>query len=163
MPDETEWSPTVYRELRLLAERLLAGERNGHTLQPTALTHEVWLRLQNSRNAGELDHRAFLGLAAQSMRRILTEHARRRGARKRGGEARRTTLDGKSLRAASADFVLDLEEALGALEGIDPELARAEALARRAGDPAQLARALHRKGFTDDTVEAALRIAGSRE
>ena len=50
-----------------------------------------------------------------------------------------------------------------ALEGIDPELARAEALARKAGDAEQLARALHRKGFTEDTIEAALRIAGAQE
>lgn len=129
----SEWSPAVYQELRRLAEGLLAGERDGHTLQPTALAHEVWLRLQRSRNAGELDHGAFLGLAAQSMRRILTEHARRRGARKRGGDARRTTLDGKAQAAEPAEFVLDLEEALAALEGIDPELAHLVELRFHAG------------------------------
>jgi RNA polymerase sigma factor (TIGR02999 family) len=133
MGNESEWSPAVYGELRHLAEALLAGERDGHTLQPTALTHEVWLRLRRSRNAGELDHGAFLGLAAQSMRRILTEHARRRGARKRGGAARRTTLDGKAQATEPTDFVLDLEAALAALEGIDPELARIVELRFHAG------------------------------
>lgn len=124
MPSDPEWSPAVYRELRSLAEGCLAGERDGHTLQPTALAHEVWLRLQRSRNAGELSQGAFFGLAAQAMRRIVTEHARRRGARKRGGDARRTTLAGKAQASEPADFVLDLEDALSALEHIDPELAR---------------------------------------
>ena len=130
---EPDWSPAVYRELRRVAEGLLAGERNGHTLGPTALAHEVWLRLRASRNAGELGQRELAGLAAQAMRRILVEHARRRGARKRGGDARRTTLDGKALAAEPAEFVLDLEEALAGLEAIDPELARVVELRFHAG------------------------------
>ena len=130
---DPEWSPAVYRELRRLAEGLLAGERNGHTLQPTALAHEVWLRLRSSRNAGELGQGELVGLAAQAMRRILVEHARRRGARKRGGDARRTTLDGKALAAEPADFVLDLEAALTELQAIDPGLARVVELRFHAG------------------------------
>jgi RNA polymerase sigma factor (TIGR02999 family) len=127
--------PVLYQELRRLADALMAGERDGHTLQPTALAHEVWLRLRASRNAGSLEHGAFIGLAAQAMRRILTEHARRRGAAKRGGAARRTTLAGKALDVLDApandargatpvDFALDLDAALGALEKLDPELVR---------------------------------------
>jgi RNA polymerase sigma factor (TIGR02999 family) len=132
-PSEHDWSPAVYRELRRLADGLLSGERNGHTLEPTALAHEVWLRLRASRNASELGQRELVGLAAQAMRRILVEHARRRGARKRGGDARRTTLDGKALAPEPADFVLDLEEALAALQEIDPELARVVELRFHAG------------------------------
>jgi RNA polymerase sigma factor (TIGR02999 family) len=112
---------------------MLAGERNGHTLGPTALTHEVWLRLRSSRNAGELDHGEFVGLAAQAMRRILVEHARRRRSQKRGGEARRTTLSGKALAAEPEEFVLGMEEALAALQALDPELARLVELRFHAG------------------------------
>ena len=133
MTSDPEWSPAVYRELRRLAEGMLAGERNGHTLEPTALAHEVWLRLRSSRNASELGQGELVGLAAQAMRRILVEHARRRGARKRGGDSRRTTLDGKALGAEPADFVLDLEDALAALQAIDPELARVVELRFHAG------------------------------
>src|SRR5215204_1317999 len=106
---EPEWSPAVYGELRRLAEGLLSGERNGHTLDPTSLAHEVWLRLRSSRNAGELGQGELVGLGAQAMRRILVEHARRRGARKRGGGERRTTLAGRAAVTEPADFVLDLE------------------------------------------------------
>jgi RNA polymerase sigma factor (TIGR02999 family) len=124
MSPDVAWSPLVYEELRRMADALMAGERGGHTLEPTALAHEVWLRLRQSRNAASLEHGAFLGLAAQAMRRILTEHARRRATGKRGGSARRTTLDGKAATTAPQDFALDLNAALGALEGIDPELVR---------------------------------------
>jgi RNA polymerase sigma factor (TIGR02999 family) len=157
MTIDSEWSPAVYRELRGLAEGLLAGERDGHTLQPTALAHEVWLRLQRSRNAGELDRGAYLGLAAQAMRRILTEHARRRSARKRGGGARRTTLDGKALAVEPADFALDLEQALTSLEGIDPELARIVELRFHAGlSVEEVAAAL---GTSERTVKRRWRFA----
>ena len=107
-----------------MAERLMLGEREGHTLEPTGLAHEVWLRLLQSRNAQELDRAAFLGLAAQAMRRILTEHARRRSAAKRGGGARRTTLDGKAETTEPQDFALDLDAGLSALESHDAQLAR---------------------------------------
>ena len=130
---DRDWSLAVYRELRRVAEGLLAGERNGHTLDPTSLAHEVWLRLRSSRNAPELGQGELVGLAAQAMRRILVEHARRRGARKRGGDARRTTLDGKALAAEPAQFVLELEEALAGLQAVDAELARVVELRFHAG------------------------------
>jgi len=121
---EAAWTHDLYLELRRMAEGIMAGERVGHTLQPTALANEAWLRLRASRNAGELERGAFLGLAAQAMRRILTEHARVRAAAKRGGAARRTTLDGKAAAPEPMDFALDLDAALTELERIDPELAR---------------------------------------
>jgi RNA polymerase sigma factor (TIGR02999 family) len=121
---EGDWTKDLYLELRRMAQGLMAGERTGHTLQPTALANEAWLRLRASQNAGELERGAFLGLAAQAMRRILTEHARVRAAAKRGGAARRTTLDGKAAAPEPVDFALDLDAALTELERIDPELAR---------------------------------------
>ena len=124
MTPEGSLSPTVYQELRRIADALMAGERDGHTLEPTALTHEAWLRLSRSRNAPSLERGAFLGLAAQAMRRILTEHARRRGASKRGAGGRRTTLDGQPASPAPGDVALDLDAALNELAGLDPELAR---------------------------------------
>lgn len=123
-PPSVPWSPCVYEELRRLAGAVMGRERRDHTLEPTALVHEVWLRLLASRNAPELERSAFLGLAAQAMRSILTEHARRRGSSRRGGDQRRTTLTGKGTHAPPQDFALDMSVALAALEAIDPDLAR---------------------------------------
>ncbi len=84
-----ELLPLVYEELRRLAQRRLAGERNGHTLQPTALVHEVWLKLSSGRDQQWNGRQHFFAAAAGAMRRILVDHARRRLASKRGaGEAR---------------------------------------------------------------------------
>ena len=116
-----------------MADAMMARERSGHTLGPTALTHEVWLRLLKSHNATKLDHGAFLGLAAQAMRNILTDHARRTASAKRGGDARRTTLAGKSLETEPEAFALDLDAALVALHQSDPELARIVELSFYAG------------------------------
>lgn len=124
MNEAAAWTPVVYRELRRMADALMARERDGHTLQPTALAHEVWLRLRNSKNADSLEQGAFFGLASQAMRRILTEHARSSSAQKRGGSARRTTLDGKAVTTEPREFALDMDAALTALEAIDPDLVR---------------------------------------
>ena len=136
MTPEAAWTQDLYLELRRMAEGLMAGERGGHTLEPTALANEVWLRLRASRNASELERGAFLGLAAQAMRRILTEHARRRATAKRGGAARRTTLDGKAAAPEPVDFALDLDAALTELERLDPRARarRRAALVRRGLD-----------------------------
>jgi len=120
--------PLVYGELRQVAAALLQRERPDHTLQPTALVHEAWLRLIDQRCVREGDeaaHRRFVGLAARAMRQVLVEHARRRRADKRGGEIGRVSLpDG--LPAASADptLVLDLEAALDRLQEHGPRLAQ---------------------------------------
>ncbi len=118
------WSHEVYKELHEMAAALMSGEREGHTLAATALTHEVWLRLLRSHNADSLDHGAFLGLAAQAMRRILIDHARRRASAKRGGEAQRTTLSNKLVSKPPEAFIMELDSALEALQHADPELAR---------------------------------------
>ena len=116
------WNPAVYDELRRLADGLLRSERAGHTLGSTALAHEAWIRLRDSRNAADLEHGAFLGLAGQAMRRILVDHARRRQAARRGGDAQRTTLDGKLVTSEPSTLTLDLEAALAELATVDPDL-----------------------------------------
>lgn len=144
MSEQSDLLPVVYAELRQLADAAMAGERSDHTLEPTALAHEVWLRLSRSRNAPELERGAFLGLAAQAMRRILTDHARRRQAGKRGAGLRRTTISGLAARPEPQDFALDFDAALTALAGIDAELARLAELKFYGGQSvAELAVTLH--------------------
>jgi RNA polymerase sigma factor (TIGR02999 family) len=117
--------PLVYRELRGIAARQLLRERNGHTLQPTALVHEAYLRLVEQRHV-DWQHRAhFFGVAAQVMRRILVDHARRQAARKRGDHLRRVPLEDVVDASATADIpVLGLDQALSRLERVDRGLAR---------------------------------------
>ncbi|MBK8178403.1 MAG: sigma-70 family RNA polymerase sigma factor [Planctomycetes bacterium] len=157
MTPQEAWTQDLYLELRRMAEGLMSGERGGHTLEPTALANEVWLRLRASRNAGELERGAFLGLAAQAMRRILTEHARRRATAKRGGAARRTTLNGKAAEPQPVDFALDLDAALTELEGLDPDLARVVELRwYAAGSTEEIAETL---GLSPRTVKRRWRFA----
>ena len=85
--------PLVYDELRSLAAGLLRRERREHTLQPTALVHEVYLRLVDQSRVGSTERTQFLGLAAGAMRKVLIDHARRHGAAKRGGGWQKVTLD----------------------------------------------------------------------
>jgi RNA polymerase sigma factor (TIGR02999 family) len=114
----------VHGELRRMAGGLMRRERADHTLQPTALVHEAYLRLVDG-TVLEWENRAhFFGIAARAMRQILIEHARRRGAAKRGGDWKRVTLDGLQIAAASDVEVLDLEEALQQLEKMDERMAR---------------------------------------
>ena len=117
--------PLVYDELRRMAARQLRAERVNHTLQPTALVHEVYLRLIDQRQVDWHDRAHFLGVAAQSMRRILVDHARRRGARKRNDGVQCVSIDdAKDLAAAEEMPLLALDHALARLEGVDPELAK---------------------------------------
>jgi RNA polymerase sigma factor (TIGR02999 family) len=85
--------PLVYDEMRRLAGSYLRNEGSGHTLQPTALAHEAYIRLLDQRQVSWQNRAHFMGLAAQAMRRILVDHARRRDAQKRGGGAVRVTLE----------------------------------------------------------------------
>lgn len=116
----------LYAELRQLAQGLLRGERDGHTLQPTALVHEAYMRLIGLTQISLEDRRHFFGAAAGTMRRILVDHARQRRAHKRGGpDAQRVELE--SLDALAADGGLDfeaLDEALQALAAVAPDQAR---------------------------------------
>lgn len=117
--------PIVYEELKKLAAAYLRRERPGQTLQPTALVHEAYLRLLKDR-PGRWQNRAhFCAIAAHSMRQILIERARARGAQKRGGVQARVTLDEGMVAAGSQSVdLVALDEALERLEAIDPEQAR---------------------------------------
>lgn len=120
-----ELLPLVYQELRGLAARKMAGELPGHTLQPTALVHEAWLRLAG--DAGpQFENRAhFFGAAAEAMRRILIERARRRLAAKRGEGAAAIPLDEIEIPspASSDDQLLAVNEALEKFAALDPRKA----------------------------------------
>jgi len=115
----------AYRELRRVAAAKLARESPGHTLQPTALVHEAWLRLVRQ-DQKQFDHRKQLyGLAAQVMRRILVDHARSAKADKRGGGQHLTTLtDGMAESASQVVELLALDEALTNLGRVSPRQAQ---------------------------------------
>jgi RNA polymerase sigma factor (TIGR02999 family) len=117
--------PVVYQELRRLAAAYLRRERPGQTLQPTALVHEAYLRLMKDRPDRWQNRAHFCAIAAHSMRQILIERARARGAQKRGGAQPRVTLDEALVAGAepSVDLVA-LDQALARLEALDPEQAR---------------------------------------
>jgi RNA polymerase sigma factor (TIGR02999 family) len=118
--------PLVYEELRRLAARYMRRERPGQTLQATALVHDVYLRLVQDSHLSWQNRAHFFGIAARSMRQILIERARSRGAAKRGGSRIRVTFDPGLIAAAGAP-ALDLEaldEALTRLAALDAELAR---------------------------------------
>jgi RNA polymerase sigma factor (TIGR02999 family) len=118
--------PVVYQGLRRLASQQMRGERANHTLEPTALVHEAFLRLTD-RRADWQNRRHFFAVAAQTMRRVAVDYARARVRRKRGGNAVRVDLtaavEQASVEPRSAD-VLDLDRALQRLESLDPQQAQ---------------------------------------
>ena len=112
----------VYEELRRVAHSHLRRERPGHTLQTTALVNEAYLVLVDQRRVHWQNRAHFFGVAAQLMRRILVEHARRRAALKRGGRAVCISLDPDFAPASERDIaVLALDDALKGLEQLDPQ------------------------------------------
>ena len=116
--------PLVYSELRRIAARQLKNERPGHTLQPTALVHEAYLRLADQRQIDWQNQAHFFGVAAQVMRRVLVDYARRRVAAKRGEGAELVSIEQAKDIASTELPVLALDAALDRLEKIDPELAK---------------------------------------
>ena len=120
-----ELFPLVYEELRRMAAARMAGEAAGHTLQPTALVHEVWLQLVGDGGQTWQNRRHFFGAAAEAMRRILILNARRKSALKRGGDQCRVDIEDLEITAATPDeHILLIDEALQWLESEDPEIAR---------------------------------------
>jgi RNA polymerase sigma factor (TIGR02999 family) len=122
-----ELLPAVYEELRRLAARRLAQERPGQTLQPTALVHEAYLRLVgpgDGNPAGWQGRAHFFAAAAEAMRRILIDHARRKAAERHGGQSKRVALtdvaDAQLAVEPPSEDVLALDEALGKLAAEDP-------------------------------------------
>jgi RNA polymerase sigma factor (TIGR02999 family) len=117
--------PLVYEELHHLAANYLSRERPGHTLQPTALVNEAYLRLINQRHVNWRNRAQFMGIAANMMRRILVNHARDRAAAKRAGDRERVSLSLVEATSGGPDVdLIALEEALDRLAALDPRKAR---------------------------------------
>jgi len=119
-----ELLPLIYDELRRLAAAKMANEALGQTLQPTALVHEAWLRLSRESRTTWKNREQFYAMAAEVMRRILVDRARRRRSRKHGGDLERVDLDAVELPLPGDDaLVLDVHEALEELTAEDPQKA----------------------------------------
>ena len=120
-----ELLPLIYNELRRLAHNFLYRERPEHTLQTTALVHEAYLKLIDQRDARWQNRAHFFAIAAQAMRRILIDSARRHAAMKRGGPSEKLSLDEALSISVEPDAnLLALDEALTALAEIDPQQSR---------------------------------------
>lgn len=118
-------TPLIYDELRRLAHRYAQRERNGHTLQTTALVNEAYLRLAGSEKRDWQNRSHFFAVTAQVMRHILIDHARRRRYVKHGGEAQHVSIETASLMASErAAELIALDEALAEFAKIDPRKAR---------------------------------------
>ena len=154
-----ELLPLVYGELRRLAKQRLAQEKKGHTLQATALVHEAYLRLVDGDVIQRWESRGhFFAAAAEAMRRILVENARRKRAEKHGGRSARQELDDVDIAApAPSEDLLALDEALAKLEANDPVKAQLVKLRYFAGlSEEDAARAL---GVSRATVQRHWRYA----
>ena len=117
--------PLVYTELRRLAHHYMSRERSGHTLQTTALVNEAYLRLVDQESMRWENRAHFFGIAARLMRQILVDHARSRGAAKRGGTQVRLSLSKVDHIASRSDVnLIALDEALRRLEALDPQKSR---------------------------------------
>ena len=115
----------VYSELKRLAQKFFRGEKAGHTLQPTALVNEAYLRMFAQQNVGWDDKAHFFGVAARQMRHVLVDHARARASQKRGGGRARIELDEHHLVAVNAyEEILALDACLEKLEKLDPQASK---------------------------------------
>jgi RNA polymerase sigma-70 factor, ECF subfamily len=150
--------PIVDAELRRLARSYMARERRNHTLQVTALVNEAFLRLTAARELPWQDRAHFLGISARLMRRVLVDHARSRGYRKRGGGAERVTLDSALLSTPGPALdVIALDRALTALAAVDERRCQVVELRFFAGlSVEETAEALH---VSTDTVKRDWRLA----
>lgn len=158
---QAELYEAVRGELRSVAGGLMREQPAGHTLQPTALVHEAWLRLLGGAPANYESRGHFLGVAARAMRSILVDHVRRKRAEKRGGGRASEPLDEAvaAIESGSADL-LDLDLALEELEADDPELARLVELRFFAGlSHEELAQV---EGVSLSTIERSWRLARAR-
>ena len=150
--------PLVEAELRRLARGYMGRERRGHTLQPTALVNEAFLRLTDARHIRWQDRAHFLGISARLMRRVLVDHARSRGSRKRGGDAQRVTLsDGLLTSPEPTVDLVALDRALEALASVDLRKSRVVDLRFFGGlSVEETAEVLH---VSSDTIKRDWRIA----
>jgi len=122
---EEELLPLIYEELRARAVEHIRREKVGHTLQPTALVHEAYLRLIDGEKVDWNGRTHFFAVAATTLRRVLVDHARAKGSKKRGGGARPVSLsEADQISIEKPDDVLDLDEALAKLAEKKPRHAR---------------------------------------
>ena len=150
--------PLVYAELHRVAARQLRNERADHTLQPTALVHEVFIRLVDQRHVDWQNRAHFFGVAANIMRRILVDHARRHRASKRGEGVRCVSIDeAQDVAAANEMPILALDHALERLATLDGELAKIVEL--RAFGGLTIEEAAHVLGVSPSTAKRAWRTA----
>ena len=150
--------PLVYAELRRIAARQLRSERSNHTLQPTALVHEVYLRLVDQRHVDWQSRAHFFGVAARIMRRILVDHARRHRAGKRGEGMRCVSIDeAKGVAASNEIPILALDQALDRLKEVDSQLA--EIVELRAFGGLTIEEAAHVLKVSPSTVKREWRTA----
>ena len=150
--------PLVEAELRRLARVYMGRERRGHTLQPTALVNEAFLRLADAGGVRWQDRAHFLGISARLMRRVLVDHARAHGYRKRGGGAQRVTLHEALLASPEPSLdILALDRALEALAAVDERKSRIVELRFFGGlSVEETAEVLH---FSNDTIKRDWRLA----
>ena len=154
-----ELIPIVYKELRRMAAKIMRSEHPGHTLQPTAVVHEAYLRMMQGTDVSAENRTHFFAIAARSMRHVLVDHARRKLAGKRGGEMqRRVELDdGFALTAEQSEEVMAVHEALERLQKLDPRQAQVVEMHYFAGNEAsEIAQAL---GISERTVKRDLQTA----
>lgn len=150
--------PLVYAELHRRAAALMRRERGCHTLQPTALVHEAYLRLIDQRRTSWQNRAQFFGIACALMRRVLIDHARRRQAAKGPGQWQRVTFDTQVAGLSPPDVdVLDLDAALTRLAGFDPRKSRIAELRFFVG--LSLEETAHVLGVSVATVERDWQVA----
>jgi len=124
-PDDRErLAALVYAELRRIAGSVMAGERPGHTLQPTVLATEAWINLTDGANRNWQNRAHFFAVAARAMRRVLVNYGRRRRSLKRGGDMQRIELAEVLPRTGDIEEVVALDQALMHLEKLDPRQCR---------------------------------------
>ena len=154
-----EMLPAIYGELRRLAAVYLARERAGHTLQPTALVHETYLKLIQQRQVDWHNRAQFLGVAANAMRRVLLHHAEHRNAQKGVGARERVTLDEAlaTLEQSATVDLIDLNAALDKLAALDARQARVVELRIFGG--LTIEEAAHVLGVSPSTAKRAWRTA----
>ena len=156
--------PVVMGELRRIAQKHFRGEAAGHTLQPTALVNEVYLRLVGAEPAGFENRRQFFGAASRLVREILVDHARARRTHKRGGDWQRVDLEAAlgvtSRNGLDLEMVLSLDRALAELEAVDPDLTRLVELRFFAG--LTMPEAAETLGCSLTTAERTWRVAKRR-
>jgi RNA polymerase sigma factor (TIGR02999 family) len=123
-PARAQLPADLYADLRRIADRFLRSEALGHTLQPTALVHEAFLRVRGRQELAALTATHTRALFAQAMRRILVDHARKKRARKRGGERLRVAFDEQHFNHQADEDLLDLDSVLTRLAELDPDQAQ---------------------------------------